>query len=107
MQDRRLSVCSVAEINDAVQKRVLNQTTLFAFQYRELERSPETKLVAYAIAELTHEERRAELETIISRIEVQEERACPPDPIKQAADSLVESEILTQWRGEYRFRIPR
>jgi hypothetical protein len=106
MQERRLSVCSVAEVNDAIQMRVLNQTTLFAFQYRELERSRETALVARAIAELTQEERRADLESIVSRIELHEERSYSLEPLKQVAESLLESEILTHWRGEYRFRIP-
>ncbi len=85
---------------------MLNQTTLFAFQYNELERSPERRLLGRAIAELNRDERRTDMDAILSRIELVHGRMITADPIEKAIAELGDQEILWNWHSEYRFRIP-
>jgi len=63
-------------------------------------------VVGRAIAELTQEDRRADLDAIVSRVELVEDRHFSSNSLEQALMALTNSEILTRSSRGYRFRVP-
>jgi hypothetical protein len=106
MLDHRLPLCSVTELDQIVDSRVISQPAYFEFQARLLRRSTARMLVGRAVAELTQEERRTDIETLVARLELRGARL-QREQLAEELDLLLAEGLLLQWRGrEYRFRFP-
>lgn len=101
----RLTICSVRELDEVIDTRVLREPIYFSFQTDFLRQEPRRWAVVRAVAELTSETRRTDAANVTSRIALGKEPLTEAQ-VQIALDELVRAEVLISWRGGYRFRYP-
>jgi hypothetical protein len=108
LQNRKLSVCSMAELDEAVGTVLTQGGTVFYSQYGEIQGTPERGLAGRAIAELNSEDRNSPitLNAIIARIELFDGRTLPPDAVRLAIDELTGLGVINQSVEGPAFRAP-
>jgi hypothetical protein len=106
MKLHRLSVCSEIEVDAVIREQVIIQSGYFDFQISRLRSTPAWLAVAAAVAELTQEDRRSDVNAIRARLELREDPTAYDQKLEGIARALVEDSILIERRNEYRFRYP-
>jgi len=106
MQRRKLSVCTRAELEEVMEGRVLKHAEYFQFQVQPLRMVPHVLAVARAVAALTQEERRADVGAVRAYLQLHGEGGVNGTEVEADLAALQHDGLLTEWRHEFRFRLP-
>jgi hypothetical protein len=102
----KLPVCSVSELNLAIDNVLQSGGTVFDSQYGALGESTIRRATGRAIASLDAEEKSSTPDAIVSRIELLEARTYSVEDVHKALAELERLEVLTENDGAFAFRAP-